>query len=313
MISFGSPAWLGLLVLLPLGALAYRRTEVSRRRARAAFASPATMPSVERERPRWRRHAPYALYAVAGTVAVLALAKPETTVAVPREQASVILATDVSSSMRAEDVKPSRLEAVRRAALGFAADAPERLRVGVVTFNHSVQRIESPSADRRGVRAVLRDLQATGGTANGDAIDASLRLVDGRRGKRPPAAIVLLSDGKSTSGRDAVDAARVAADARVPVHTVALGTDSGTITRLDGRVRPAPPDREAMRAVAEASGGRALRAADAQGLREIYDEVGSQVATKDEKREVSAAFAGGAGLLLLAGAFASLAWFGRLP
>ena len=105
----------------------------------------------------------------------------------------------------------------------------------------------------------------------------------------------------------------MAADARVPVHTVALGTDSGTITRPDGRVRPAPPDREAMRAVAEASGGRALRADDAEGLREIYDEVGSQVATKDEKREVSAAFAGGAGLLLLAGAFTSLGWFGRLP
>ena len=180
-------------------------------------------------------------------------------------------------------------------------------------FSGRIERIEAPSADRSAVREVLRTAKARGRTATGDALAASLRLVDGRGGRRPPAAIVLLSDGAATRGRDPVRVARDAADLRIPIHTVALGTDEGTITSASGQVRPVPPDREALSAIAERTGGQALRADDSEQLDEVYDRLRSQVATKQERREVTAAFGGAAGLLLLGGALLSLHWFGRLP
>jgi Ca-activated chloride channel family protein len=312
-LSFASPGWLALLALLPLAGLLYQAGEQRRTRARAAFATPKTMPSVERARPRWRRHVAPALYALALAGLVLALAKPERTVAVPREQASVILTTDVSSSMRATDVKPSRLAAARGAAQRFVDRAPKRIRIGAVLFSGRIERIEAPSADRAGVREVLRTAKSRGRTATGDGLAASLRLVDGRTGRRPPAAIVLLSDGASTRGRDPLEVAEEAADLRIPIHTVALGTDNGTITSASGQVRPVPPDRQSLAAIAERTGGQALRADDADQLDAVYDKLRSQVATKHERREVTAAFGGIAGLLLLGGALLSVRWFGRIP
>lgn len=318
--SFQSPLFLLALVLVPLAIAIYLFGERRRRAGAERFAAPALLASVAPLRPGARRHLPLLLYAIALAAVAVALARPEATVAVPEERAAVVLTTDTSGSMEARDVAPSRMMAVRRAALGFLEQAPEELRVGAVAFNHSVRSIETPRAEREGVRELLRELRPSGGTATGEGLAAALGLVTRRTARderRPPAAIILLSDGTSTHGRDPIGVAREAARARVPVYTVALGTDSGTIEvrRPDGSTatRSVPPDRAAMRRIATLSGARSFTADAGAQLRTVYERLGSQVATREERREVTAAFAAGAAVLLLAGGAMSLTWFGRLP
>jgi Ca-activated chloride channel family protein len=319
-VSFQAPLFLLALVVVPLGAALYVLGDRRRRRRAERFASPKLMPSVAPLGPGLRRHLPVALYGAAIAALTVALARPEATVAVPEERAAVVLTTDISGSMEARDVAPSRMAAVRRAALDFLDQAPEELRVGAVAFNHSVRSIEPPRADRADTRALLEQLRPSGGTATGEGLAAALGLVrrDGSRERRPPpAAVILLSDGASTHGRDPVPVAREAARLRIPVYTVALGTDGGTIEveRPDGSsvTRPVPPDREAMRRIATISGARTFRADASDQLSAVYERLGSQVATREEEREVTAAFAAGAAALLLVGGAMSLRWFGRLP
>jgi Ca-activated chloride channel homolog len=319
-VSFQAPLFLLALALIPVAAAIYVFADRRRKADATRFASPALMPAVAPVRPGPRRHLPLVLYAAALAAVAVALARPEATVAVPEERAAVILATDTSGSMQARDVSPSRMAAVRRAALRLLDDAPDELRVGVVAFNHAVRSIEPPRADREDSRALIEELRPSGGTATGEGLAAALGLVNregARERKRPPAAVILISDGASTHGRDPVEVAREAGRARVPVYTVALGTDSGTIEvqRPDGTTatRSVPPDREAMRRIATISGARSFSADAGDELGAVYERLGSQVATRDEQREVTAAFAAGAGLLLLAGGAMSLRWFGRLP
>jgi Ca-activated chloride channel family protein len=319
-VTFGAPAFLAALLLLPAVALLYLRADRRRRARSAMFASPALLPSVAPLRPGFRRHAPLILYGTALAAVAIALARPEATVAVPEERAAVVLATDISGSMQAGDVEPSRIAAVRRAALDFLDRAPGRLRVGAVAFNHSVRMIEAPSADRSETKALIERLTPSGGTATGDGLAAALGLLE-RKGagekRRPPAAVILLSDGASTHGRDPIPIAREAARDRIPIYTVAFGTDAGTIevTRPDGSsvTRPVPPDRDTMRRIAEISKGRSFSASARAELATVYERLGSQVATHDERREITAGFAGGAAVLLLLGGALSLRWFGRLP
>jgi len=260
------------------------------------------------------------LYGVALTALAIALARPEATVAVPEERAAVVLATDISGSMQANDVAPTRMEAARLAALDFLDRAPRKLRVGTVAFNHRVRSISAPRPDRAETRAHIDRLSPSGGTATGEGLAAALGLLDrkGARDKqRPPAAIILLSDGASTTGRDPIEVARRARKARIPIYTVALGTDAGTIQvqRRDGSfvTRPVPPDRDTMRRIASISRGRTFAASAGDELATVYKRLGSQVATHDEQREITAGFAGGAAVLLLLGGALSLRWFGRLP
>ncbi len=318
--SFQAPLFLVALVLVPLAALLYVLADRRRKAKAGSFASPALMASVAPLRPGARRHLPLILYGAALAAVAVALARPEATVAVSEERAAVILATDTSGSMEARDVPPSRMTAVRRAALQLLDDAPEELRVGAVAFNHSVRAIEPPRADRRDVRDLIADLRPRGGTATGEGLAAAVGLLNregARDSKRPPAAVILLSDGASTHGRDPIEVAREAAKARIPVYTVALGTDGGTIEveRPDGSTatRSVPPDRDAMRRIATISGARSFSADAGDQLGAVYDRLGSQVATREEEREVTAAFVAGAGLLLLTGGAMSLRWFGRLP
>jgi Ca-activated chloride channel family protein len=320
-VSFAAPLFLLALVLLPLGAALYVLVDRRRRERAGRFVSPALIDSVAPLRPGPRRHVPIALYGVALAAVALALARPEATVAVPDERAAVVLTTDISGSMEARDVRPSRMEAVRRAALGLLDDAPQQLRVGVVAFNHAVRSIEPPRADRADTRELLRRLRPSGGTATGEGLAAAVAMLrrDGSRSgrRRPPAAVILLSDGASTHGRDPIAVAREAARLRIPVYTVALGTDSGTIQVRDRAgnavTRSVPPDRAAMRRIATISRARSFNADEQEQLSAVYGQLGSQVATREEKREVTAAFAAGAALMLLAGGAASLRWFGRLP
>ena len=319
--SFASPVWLLALLLVPLGAVAYVLIDRRRRRAAEAFASPRLLDSVAPSRPGWRRHAPMALYGIALAALAVALARPEATVSVPDGRASVILTTDVSGSMEARDVKPTRLAAARRAALDFMDQVPDELRVGAVTFNHRVRSIEAPSTDREPVLQTLRRLRSSGGTATGDAFALSLDLLERartRRGRKPaPAALVLLSDGAATHGQSPDPVAERAARTGIPVYTVALGTDAGSIdarTRTGETVRRSvPPDRDTMRQIADTTGGRYFEASDDLKLDEVYDRLGEEIGRKDDKREITWAFAGGAALLLLAGGAMSLLWFGRLP
>jgi Ca-activated chloride channel homolog len=319
-VSFQAPLFLLALTLVPVAAGLYLLADRRRKAHAARFASPRLMPAVAPHRPGARRHLPLLLYGAALVAVALALARPEATVAVPEERAAVMLATDISGSMEARDVSPSRMTAVRRAALDLLDDAPEELRVGVAAFNHAVREIEPPRADRRDARALVERLRPSGGTATGEGLAAAvglLRREGARDGKGPPAAVILLSDGASTHGRDPIEAAREAARASIPVYTVALGTDSGTIEvdRRDGTTvtRSVPPDRETMRRIATVSGARSFSADAGDQLGAVYESLGSQVATREEQREVTAAFAAGAGLLLLAGGAMSLRWFGRLP
>jgi len=310
--TFAAP-WLLLgLALLPLLALAYLAGERRRRRTAAALAAPATRASVVPRTPGWRRHAPILLSAIAMTALVVALARPQVTQAVPAEQASIVLAMDHSGSMQATDVAPSRLVAAREAGERFLASVPAKVRVGGIVFNNVAEAVQEPTTDRAALRQALKDAMVpAGGTATGDALAASLAMLDGQRGagaKRPPGAIVLLSDGTSTSGQDPLAVAQQAADRGIPVYTVALGTQDGTLP--DGK--PVPPDTAALQQIAERSGGQAFTAQDAAGLRAVYEKLGSQIAMKDERREVTGAFAGGAIVLLLMGGALSLRWFRRL-
>lgn len=318
--SFGEPVFLLSLALLPLVGVLYLLGERRRRARTARFATPALMPSVAPVRPGFRRHLPLLLYGIALAAVAIALARPEATVAVPEERASVVLATDTSGSMQARDVAPARIAAVRRAARDFLDEAPRGLRVGAVSFNHSVRSILAPQADRADARALIDRLTPSGGTATGEGLAAAVGLL-ARRGaqdeRRPPAAIILLSDGTSTHGRDPIGVAREAARLKIPIYTVAFGTDSGTIEveRPDGTTvtREVPPDRVDMRRIATISGARTFNASAGDELATVYERLGSQVAMRNEKREVTAAFVGGAAAFLLLGGAMSLRWFGRLP
>jgi len=319
-VRFAAPLFLLFLLAVPLAVVAYVLFERRRHTGERAFATPETMPSVAPWRPGWRRHAPMVAYAVALTGLTVALARPEATVAVADGQAAVMLTTDRSVSMSARDVSPTRLEAARRAAGGFLDEVPDDARVGSVVYNDRVRDVETPSTDRRRVKEALEGLQPRGGTATGDALAASLAALErsrGRSGGKPgPAAIVLLSDGFSTLGRDPLAVARDARRRGVRVHTVALGTDTGEIerqTRAGTVTRRVPPDRESLRRIADLSGGRAFATADELELDAVYEELGEQLGTREERREVTAGFAGLAAVMLVAGGLMSLRWFGRLP
>ncbi len=314
--SFQAPLILAALVLVPVAVWVYLRAQRQRRAAVAAFAAAPVLPSAVSGQPGWRRHAPMALYGLALAGLITALARPQATIAVPAEQASVMLVTDISGSMQARDVAPNRLTAAKRAAIGFVEDAPDELRVGALAYNQTPRALASPSTERAPLVRAIERLEPSGSTATGDALKAALRpltrpVPEGT--ERPPAAIILLSDGKSVRGSDPLEAARAAADAGIPVHTVALGTPTGTIPGRDGGTEPVPPDTETLAQIAELTGGQALATADPEQLAAVYEDLGSQVTQVDEEREVTAAFAGGAALLLLAGALMSLRWFGRLP
>jgi Ca-activated chloride channel family protein len=214
--------------------------------------------------------------------------------------------------MQATDVAPSRLAATVAAGEQFLEEVPGAVRVGGVVFDHRAEAVQGPTRDREALRRALREqMRPSGGTATGDALATSLAMLRSRPaqdGRRPPAAVVLLSDGKSTHGRDPMPVADEARELGIPVYTVALGTASGTLP--DGQ--RVPPDTEALREIAERSGGRAFTAEQADALSEVYERLGSQVATERQDREITAVFAGGALALLAGGSGLSLLWFRRL-
>ena len=321
--SFASPLLLSSLLLLPLGIGAYIWAQRRRVRYAARFTNLDLLANVVEASPGWRRHLPPAL-AIAALAAIgLALARPQVTMAVAREEAGVVLAMDTSGSMTAADVEPTRIDAARSAAASFLDGLPEHFRVGLVSFAESADVLVSPTDDREVVYDAVDSLEANGGTALGDAILRSVELAPepaasaGEQSDEPLFSVLLLSDGANSTGIEPERALELAADAGVAVHTVALGTDAGSVEVTDDfgttRTVQVPPDRDTLRRIAEQTGGRYFEALTDADLEAVYEEIGSQVAFEDEKREITAAFAGAAGALLLAGAGLSLLWFGRLP
>jgi Ca-activated chloride channel family protein len=324
--TFRDPAMLAGLLLLPLAALAYLSLQRRRRREAAAFANPALMPNLVTARPGWRRHLPPLLLLFALGVLVVALARPQRTVAAPQRQATVVMVTDVSGSMRATDVKPDRLSAAVEAGHALADKLPDQLRLGLVSFSDYAEQTVPPTTEREPVNQALDRLVADGGTAMGDALRRGIESArtpvpneDGSGSRRLPAVIVLLSDGKNTSGNTRpLDVARQARALHIPIYAIALGTPSGEIELTDPfsgvtqRIA-VPPDPQTLREIATTTGGRFFETAKAADLKSIYANLGTRLSSKQEKREVTVAFAGGGLALLLVGSGLSLAWFGRLP
>lgn len=326
--TFVAPLILLGLLLVPVAVWAYVRQDAARRRSREAFASAPLMPAVAPRQAGFKRHIGPVFYLLAFTALLIALARPkaEATVKVPR--ASVMLVTDRSGSMRADDVAGGRMAAAKSAANRFLDMVPDDVRTGLIAFSHEVQLLQSPTTDRETVRVALNRLEPGGSTAAGDALARALLVLrpqtqagstgGGTTAPKPaPGAIILLSDGESVRGQDPIPVAQAAAKAGVKIYTVALGTDQGVLrtTRKDGSVReqPVPPDRETLAQIAKVSGGEAFDAPDAAALDRVYEQLGRQVAEKKEVREITAGFAGGSLILLVLGAGASMALLGRLP
>ena len=319
--TFQSPlALLGLLVV-PLLVAAYVRHERGRGSYVARFANLALLPNLVDRAPGWRRHLPVAILLVALAAMVVGVARPHATVSVPREEATVILAIDVSRSMAAKDVTPSRLGAARAAANAFLRKVPEKFRVGVVSFASRAVVAVPPTADRSLVRAALAALRPGEGTALGDAIALSAQLGQRERradGTRPPTAVLLISDGTRMGGRTTPQASsQRARSLHIPVYTVVLGTENGTVEQtLTGGFRQivqVPPSPDTLRQVAQTTGGLFFTAKNDARLRDVYERLGSRIGHRRESREMTDVFAGGSAALLLAGGALSALWFRRVP
>jgi Ca-activated chloride channel homolog len=298
--SFRWPEALWVLLLVPLVLLLWARGERRRRRRAGNFGNPALLPNMLTAHPNWRRLLPVAFYLLAATVLLAALARPEATAQVPRDRATIMLVMDVSRSMLNQDVQPTRMEAARQAADAFLEQLPDRFQVGLITFA-AAPRVESlPTTDRETVRELLARTQPRSGTAVGDAILRALqasRPRDAVDEQRPPTSVLLLTDGNSRSGIPPLAAAEQARQAEVPVFTVAVASQ--------------PPAELAQ--VAALTGGQSFVAPTSDQLTAVYRDLGTRLTYVEEKRELTSWFMGGAALLLLLGAAASIAWFHRLP
>ena len=319
--SFEAPlALVGLLLVPMLVALVF--VHERRRQAQAArFGNPALLPNVIDREPGRLRFLPLAIFVGALCAMVLGVARPHATVSVPREEATVMLAIDVSRSMKATDVVPTRLDAARSTAEAFLEKVPAKFRVGVVSFASQASVAVPPTADRSLVRAALDTLKPGEGTALGDAVLLSAQLGGRQRaedGTQPPTSVLVISDGARVGGRTTPQAAaQRARRLHVPVYTVVLGTQTGVVEEtLTGGFRATirvPPSPQTLRQIAQATGGESFTVTDRAGLRKVYEQLGSRLGHRKEDREITDAFAGGSALLVLAGAAVSLALFRRVP
>jgi Ca-activated chloride channel family protein len=328
---FTDPLWLaGLLVVAAL-ALAYVLLLRRRRRDTILFTNLELLDRIAPKRPGWYRHLPAAALLIAGALLTVALAGPQAEAKVPRNRATVVLVIDVSLSMQATDVAPSRLAAAQAAAKSFADQLTPGVNLGLVSFAGTAAVLVSPTTDREPVKRAVDGLKLAESTATGDAILAGLQSIDtfsqavaGASGDGPPPArIVLMSDGGQTvpggpgaedQPRGAYTAARKAAESKVPVSTISFGTDYGTI-ELDPDKPPVSVavDDEAMRRIAELSGGQFFTAASETELRQVYAQLGEQIGYETRKVDTSRPWLAGGALLLVVGVATGIGLGRRLP
>jgi Ca-activated chloride channel family protein len=318
MLNFAAPWWLLLLLVVVAAIVGYVVVQLRRKRYTARFSNAQLLASVAPRRPGWRRHLTFVLLVSGLAVLTLALAQPTAKVRVPRDRATVMLAIDVSRSMMATDVLPSRIEAAKSAAKAFVDLLPSRINVGLVKFAGTASVVAPPTTDRETVKTAIDLLELADSTATGDGIASSLdaitvfsKATTAKDDKPAPSRIVLMSDGHTTKGQDPLDAAVTAKRAGVAVSTIAFGTDNGTVV-YEGETIPVPADKVTLQEVARETGGTFHAAASAQELRDVYADIGSQIGYTTVRKIITWRFLL-VGLILLFGASGtSLLWGGRL-
>jgi Ca-activated chloride channel homolog len=291
--------------------------------------------------PTWRRHVPPALLLAAVTAMVLAVARPAALVTLPSNNETVILAMDVSGSMRATDVEPNRLAASQAAAKQFIAQVPDSVKVGIVAFAGTATVAQAPTRNREDLVAAIDRFQLQRATAIGSAIIVSMATLfpdggydvaaftyDRRTAERkfrpqgnfkpmPPgsyasAVIILLTDGQRTAGPDSLAAARLAAERGVRIYTVGVGTPQGSVVGIEGWSMRVRLDEDTLKAIADLTRGEYFYAGTAPDLKKVYQNLNSRFVLETKKTEVGALFTAAAAALVVLAAALSLAWFGRI-
>lgn len=324
--GFLSPGRLAILILPVALTVGYLALQARRRRYAVRFTTVEMLDQVAPDRPGWRRHLPAIGLIVAAVVATMAFARPVIAGETLESTQLVVLAIDTSISMEAEDVSPSRVDAAREAAGAFLDAVPEGVAVGVVGFDGVARNLISPTtridAVRRVIDGAINHSGLGEGTAIGEAVFLGIEAIEASGSETddesaaPDEAvgtIVVLSDGETTMGRTNDEAAIAARSAGIPVHTIAFGTDAGTIMDpFEGEV-PVPVNEEALAELARQTDGKALTAASVEQLSQVYEDLGRSVTVEKEQVEIGDWFAGAALALLSLAGVGSLVWFGRLP
>jgi Ca-activated chloride channel family protein len=333
-VSFIWPAMLLLLLLVPAGAWLYARLDRRRRRHLAAYGSLALPPSGGRSLGRRRLLSP-AFLVIGLSVMVVALARPQAVVSLPRVEGTVILAFDVSGSMAADDLKPTRMEAAKAAARELVARQPPSVLIGVVAFSESGFSVQAPTNDQETVLSAINRLAPTRGTSLARGILTSLDTIaaaeadpaEGYYTERPTgpdptpvpagthssAVIVLLSDGENTTSPDPMAAATAAAQRGIRIDTVGMGTQAGAVLQVEGFRVHTQLDESTLRQISQTTDGTYYAAADPSALQAVYDNVQARLVVRPEMIEITSIFAGAALLALLIGGMTSLLWLGRIP
>lgn len=342
--TFHWPTLLALLALLPLAVALYLWLLRRRRQTTVRLSSLGVARAALAGRASWRRHVPPALLLAALAALIVAMARPVATVALPLADRTIILAMDVSGSMRAEDVKPNRLEAAQEAARTFVRNLPREVRVGVISFAGTAAVVQAPTTSREDVIAAIDRFQLQRGTATGSGVILSLatlfpdqgieiQQVTGQRNfpgrplaeeKKPKpftpvapgsygsAAIIMLTDGARTTGPDPLEAAKMAADRGVRVYTVGIGTKEGETIGFEGWSMRVRLDEDTLKDIALATMGEYFYAGTAEDLKKVYESLSTRMVIERKETEVSALFAALGALLMTLAAGLSLAWFGRV-
>jgi len=326
--TFIWPWMLLFLAAVPLLVLEYRRL-VRRREARRSQLAALGLVAPRAITSGRRRHVAPLLFLGALTLLFVALARPEATIAEARRQGTVVLAFDVSGSMAATDLAPSRIAAAKAAARAFVEKQPSTIRVGVVAFAESGLVTQQPTTDRSAVLAAIDRLTPQGGTALGRGIQTSLSVIAGKTvqlndtgggveaggqdlGYHGSAAVILLSDGENTTDPDPLQVADLASTAGVRVYPIGIGSPQGTVLQIDGFQVATALDEPLLREIASRTDGKYYAAADEQALAKVYQSIDPVWTVQPRHMEVTALFAGAAALLLLLGVGLSFAWFGRV-
>lgn len=331
---------LWLLVLLPVLVTIYLLLQRRRRKYTLRYASLSLIKEALGRGPGFRRHVPPILFLAGLCVISLAIARPAAYVITASYQGTVILTFDVSASMGADDIKPSRLEAAKEAARRFVAKQPAKVRIGIVSFSESASVVQGATIDRQVVLAAINRLVPQQRTAIGSAIVTSLGAIFEENstptttspplgqaplptvaatpapvapGSYTAAAIVLLSDGQSNSGKPPLEVVNQAADKGVRIYTVGLGSPQGTILNVSGAAMRVALDEATLKAIADRTLGQYYKAESATDLSNIYENLSTRLIIKPEQTEITALFAGFAAILLIIAGVLSLLWFNRLP
>ncbi len=335
--TFIWPNMLWLLILLPLLVLVYVGLQQRRRRLVNQYGSLGQVQSPGGKSAGYRRHVAPVLFLAGMAILIVSLARPQAVVALPRTEGTVILVFDVSGSMAATDVKPSRIEAAKATALKFVDSQPDGILVGVVAFSDNGLSVQVPTNDKAAVMAAISRLTPTRGTSLANGIYAALTTI-ANAGKAPelryysnvtpeptptptpvppgvysPAIIVLISDGENTQNPDPLQAAQAAADRGVRIYSIGVGTTAGADLTIDGFMVHTQLDEGTLQQISQISNGTYYNAQSEQDLEKIYNNIRPQLVVKPEKMEVTSLFAGASILVMLIGGVFSLVWFSRLP